>query len=282
MSERAERNNDRKMRRKGRGLIIATLIIVGAIALLIWLYGPRIMASLRGSATLPPEAASDEAGVLYTTSFDAAEDFADWELFDDSVIAARSGAGELILSINAVSDTGAWSGLALTFSDFALTVDAKKLEGPDDNAIFIVFSMIDASNYNRFDISSDGFYALTAVRDGLPRVISDWHGSEAIQMGDTTNIIGIRAKEGSYTFTVNGQTLPLCVAPNADSQALWDPFAAEAACIGGEITDVWQNADLPQGKIGLGAQGYTGFDGENTTMAYTVIAFESVTITRPD
>ena len=67
-----------------------------------------------------------------------------------------------------------------------LDVDATKLDGPDDNGIIVVFRLTDTDNYNRFDISSDGYYTLSIARDGVRLVISDWAASDAILHDSTT------------------------------------------------------------------------------------------------
>lgn len=266
--------------RKRRGWIWITIALVAIVALVAWLYGPRIMGALRGEATPPPSAVSDSTGMLYATQFDSAEDFGQWELFDDSVITAKAGDGALITSVNSPSDTGTWSGLALTFSDFALITEVRKLAGSDENAALVIFSMVDSQNYDQFAVSSDGYYMVSAVRNGVSMIISDWNHHPAIATGTGLNQIGITRKDGAASFSVNGETLPLCIATDAGAQALWDP-ANPSGCIGGSVVNAWQTSDLPEGRIGLGTQGYTGFDGENTTLASASYAFESLLITLP-
>jgi hypothetical protein len=69
----------------------------------------------------------------------------------------------------------------------------------------------------------------------------------------------------------------LCIATDPDTRPLWDHGAPEPTCVGGELTDVWQNADFERGKLGLGAQGFAGFD----TMAEAVIGFDNLVIVSP-
>ncbi len=263
-------------------LLLLTILL---IILVIWLFGPRIRTALAPAPTLPPEigeAAEGQDGILYSTGFDAEADFADWELFDDGVISAVQGAGQLVVGVNALSDTGTWSGLNYTFTDFVLEVDATKLDGPDDNSIIVVFRLTDTQNYYRFDVSSDGFYALSKVRDGVPERVSEYIFSPAIRTGAATNHLTVSAQGQAFRFAVNDTLLRFCVNPDPAVFPVWaDPANPESECLGGEIVETWSDPDLPRGKIGLGAQGFTGFDGENTTPALAVIGFDNLVITAP-
>jgi hypothetical protein len=142
----------------------------------------------------------------------------------------------------------------------------------------VVFRLVSNDNYYRFDISSDGFYALSQVRDGVHQIISDYAASPAILQGEATNHIRIEATGGTFRFYVNETPLVLCIATDPDSRPLWDHSAAEPTCVGGELTEVWEDADFPRGKIGLGAQGFAGVD----TMAEATIGFDNLIITTPD
>ncbi len=271
----------RKPRRRFRWWLIPLIVIglaVATIVALVLSWRAREAASNR-PATLPPPPPTAEAGLtgLYQTGFDDPAS-PDWELFDDGRISARITDGRLIVGVNAMQDTGAWSGLNYTFGDFLLHVEATKLDGPDNNAMIVVFRLTDTQNYNRFDVSSDGYYRLSAVRNGVSTIISDWGASPAILTGDSVNRLAVWASGGTFRFWVNGTPLPLCITTDPASQPIWDPTAAEPTCLGGQVVMQWQNADLPQGKIGLGAQGYTGYDGEQTTPAFTSIGFDNLLI----
>jgi len=249
-----------------------------------WLFRFRIQRLLEPAPTLPPALSApgdgDTAGtggLLYQTDFADDEALADWELFDDGVIAAAGEDGQLVVSVNALMDAGGYSGLNYTLDDFVLEVDATKLDGPDNNAIFVVFRMVDGQNYNRFDISSDGYYSISRVRDGVQSVVSDWMPSPAINTGDGTNRLRVEAVGDTFRFAVNGEPLTLCVSYEEGVQ----PIPTTEECVGGEMVEEWVNDDLPRGKVGLGVQGYTGFDGQQTTPAQATVAFDNVEITAP-
>jgi hypothetical protein len=203
-------------------------------------------------------------------------------LFDDGFISARLEEGRLVVAVDDFRDNGGYSTLGLSFSDFVLDLEATKLGGSDDNGIFVVFAQTDTRNYNRFDISSDGFYALSEVRDGIARTVSEFRISTAINRGDAANQLRVIGIGGTYQFLVNGQTLEFCISSNPALQPLWEtPLDPTSACLGGEIGDRWTRTDILAGKIGLGAQGFTGFDGENDTPAQAIIGFDNVRVLTP-
>jgi hypothetical protein len=274
------RDQGPRRRRPRWWLIVLIVLALGIVAVVLWLNSRRLSEMFEPQPTLPPTAAAEQ-GVLYATSFEDESQFGDWEQFDDGFISAAIMDGQLVFDVNALTDNGGWSGLNLTFEDFVLDVDATRLAGPDDNGIIVVFRLTDTDNYNRFDISSNGFYAVSQVREGVATVVSDWNRSAAIQTGDATNHIRVRAQGDSFQFAVNGTVLQLCVNPAPDVQPLWDASTDPPTCLGGEVTDTWVNGDLPQGKIGLGAQGFIGADENQPNSALATIGFDNLAIYPP-
>jgi hypothetical protein len=217
----------------------------------------------------PPTISALQASpdLLYQANFD--EPSEDWETFDDGIIAARFEDGQLILSVN---DTNAatWSALAFTFEDFVLDVDATKLAGPDDNGFGVLFRFKDADNYYRFDISSDGFYALTKVEKGEFISVSEWAASDAIQTGAATNHIRVVAQGDTFRFEINSQPVRLCVGEGA----LWDTSITPPACLGGDLLDAYQDRDFKKGQVAVGVQAF----GETGP----VIGFDNLNVSTPE
>jgi len=272
-----------KVRRRRFGwwiIPLLLLILIGGAAA--YIFQKRIIADIKPHPTIPPDiptpAPGGTPGLLYDSSFDNPAATANWEFFDDGRISAAVKDGRLVVGVNALTDTGTWSGLNFTVQDFILDVDATKVAGRDDNGIIVVFRLTDKENYNRFDISSDGFYSLSAARAGVHRTISEFNASSAIKQGSAVNHIRITARGDTFRFEVNGTPLLLCWSADVSVQPLWDP-ANPNQCLGGTLTDTWQNSDLPKGKIGLGAQGIPGLNGEP---AAATIAFDNVTIKSPE
>jgi len=268
-------------RRRSRWWIIPLVLVLALAAAVVWIFRFRIARVFEAAPTAPPTLAVPSAGegevaVLYETGFDADAE-ADWELFSDGIISAGIEDGRLAVGVNSLVDAGGYSGLNYTFGDFVLEVDATKVAGPDNNAMFVVFRLTDVQNYNRFDISSDGYYSLSKVRDGIQTTVSDWMPAPAILTGDETNRIRVEARGDTFRFAVNGEALPLCISYEEGVR----PIPMDGECNGGEMADEWVDASQPQGKIGLGVQGYTGFDGEQTTPAEAAAAFDDLVIAAP-
>lgn len=279
MTEQAE-----PRRRRSRWWIIPLILVVLLAAAVGWVFRFRIARVFEAAPTAPPTLAvsssgsgGEGAGLLYETGFDEGAE-ADWELFDDGIISASVEDKRLVVEVDSLVDAGGYSGLNYTFGDFVLEVDATKLAGPDNNAMFVVFRLTDAQNYNRFDISSDGYYSLNKVRDGVQTTVSDWMALPAIRTGDETNRIRVEARGDTFRFAINGEALLLCISYEPGVQ----PIPMDGECNGGEMDEEWVDANLPQGKIGLGVQGYTGFDGEQTTPAQATAAFDDVVIAAPE
>jgi hypothetical protein len=268
--------------------VIVVFILIVILALVGWLFQRRIGAIFAPKPTElppPPGQSGGQAlppGVLYQDNFDTADSAKDWDIFDDGTISAAVADGQLEVGVKALSATGTWSGLNFTFEDFTLDVDATKVDGPDDNGIIIIFRMADKQNYDRFDISSDGYYSLSKARNGVPTVVSNFpiNTSPAIKTGTATNHITVIAKGGTYSFSVNGTPLKLCVSTDPNAKPIWDQ---NGQCLGGMLADNWHDPDLTKGKIGLGAQGFVPHSGGDTTeMAIAKIGFDNLVITTPD
>jgi hypothetical protein len=260
--------------------ILALLVLIGGG--LAWLFQGRIRAALQPAATLPPPPPGQGEGILYQTNFDDPAAAADWELIDDGTVTTAITGGQLVVGVNAPTDTGTWSAMNFTYGNFVLDVDATKLAGPDDNGIIVLFRLTDDQNYNRFDISSDGYYSVSKARAGQNLLVSDLNFSSAILTGGATNHIRITAVGNTFRFEVNGTPLLLCVSDDPNVQPIWDTTSAEPACIGGQVVDAWTDDAQPQGKIGLGAQAFVGFDGQNTTPAQATVGFDNLSIRTPE
>lgn len=149
------------------------------------------------------------SGVYYQDDFSA--DNGTWLLESDLDATASITNGRLTLSIDS-PNLIAWAELKeQTFDDFVLEIDASQVGGPDNNSYGIIFRMKDPSSYYRFDISGDGYYALTRrdPTDGGSWVwmTGDWLVSEAINRGPSSNHIKIVAQGDQFEFWINGEMI---------------------------------------------------------------------------
>jgi hypothetical protein len=253
----------------------------------VWLNQYSIRDRLEPQPTIPPpppgEADAAESGILYQTDFNDPAAASDWDSEQRPDFTTAFSDGRLVVDINnPVTHTGAFATMHFTYESFVLDVDATKTSGPDSQGIVVVFRLQDELNYNRFDISPDGTYALSMVRAGENIAVSNLHPSPAIRTGDSTNHIQIWAVDDTFRFLVNDTPLTLCINPDAKPYWATDTSGAET-CEGGEITDTWRNGDLMSGVIGLGAQAYTGFDintGQESPALVTV-TFDNLLVRTP-
>jgi len=255
---------------------VPVVLIIGGV---LWFFSPRIEDMFTPGPTLPPEAVA-EGGVLYQTDFNETA-VEEWAITNDGTLQTFISNGELVVDVNSFGDRAGFSDLNLSFTDFVLEVDARKVAGPDDNGILVIFRLQDLDNYYRFDISSDGFYSLSALIAGQPQTISEFHVEPSIT-ADGVNKIRVEAVGTTFRFFVNGNQVPLCVNSDPAVFPLWEnPLEAASNCLGGDLAMEWNNDAIASGRIALGAQGYVGFDGEQETPALATIAFDNLVITQP-
>jgi len=70
------------------------------------------------------------------------------------------------------------------FSDFEIEVDARLMEGPQDNNFgLVVRYQPDGTSFYWFQISSDGYYAVDILRQGEFSSLVSWEASAAINQG---------------------------------------------------------------------------------------------------
>ena len=158
-------------------------------------------------ATSPREEMPE--GILYQDDFATNDE--NWLLETDLAASSSFVDGRLQLDI-ASPNLIAWAELIdRKFDDFVLEVDATQLAGPDDNSYGVIFRMKNLSAYYRFDISGDGYYALSRRdEDGgdgghWTWITGDWLASPAIHQGTSTNKIKIVAEGSHFSFYVNNQ-----------------------------------------------------------------------------
>ncbi len=82
-----------------------------------------------------------------------------------------------------------FSNPGLSFSDVRIEVDTAKVGGSDDNDFGVVCRFQDLDNFYFFIISSDGYYGIGKVFEGVQTLIGGEFmlPSEVIRQGDTTN-----------------------------------------------------------------------------------------------
>jgi hypothetical protein len=228
--------------------------------------------------------------LLYATSFDAFND--EWDIYGgrDSARIAQADqlgltggnnrpvtGGVLVITYGSpYTSESVFSILDRKFNDMDLRVTTRMIAGPTDNQYGVIFRLHDLDNYYAFLISGDGYYSLVKKQDGVLVVISAWGLSNAIRQETTENEIRIVARGNQFTFFVNGQPLPLCL-KGANLQSMWQEQNGVSTCFqGGELTYVYRDNDLKQGRIALSAGSSSDMERD------IVVGFDDLVIVGPD
>lgn len=111
--------------------------------------------------------------------------------------------GSLSIEVK-VLDRVAWSVAGRRFRDGSVSVDATPVGGPEDNAYGLVIRHKDDRSFYRFEISSDGYFAVQAPQGTVGwEFLADWTESPAIRRGQETNRLKVVCRGSSMIFSVN-------------------------------------------------------------------------------
>jgi hypothetical protein len=234
-----------------------------------------------------PVSKPEPGQLLYATSFDSFND--EWDLYPGRDSAEIVPASELVPTSSAVtplsgdvlaikygsglSDQVVWSTLDRKFNDFDLRVTTQLMDGPvDQNQYGVIFRYRDAQNFYVFRITSDGYYLLAKVENGIQDKVSDWGQTDAIRQGsDAANEVRVIARGDEFRFLVNGQPVPLCL-KGENRFSMW---REPGVCYeGGELTTVYRDSTFKQGRVALTAGTIDGSDIE--------VAFDDLVIVGPE
>jgi hypothetical protein len=105
-----------------------------------------------------------------------------------------------------------WSNPDRNFDDVIVSVEARQMSGPNDNAYGVICRYQSVENFYVFLISGDGYYAIGKYQSGSNQVTyltgeGQYQFSDAINQGVATNQIRASCVGNELTLVVNG--LPL-------------------------------------------------------------------------
>lgn len=100
-----------------------------------------------------------------------------------------------------------WAGPGLSFSDVRLEADMIKVIGTSDDLFGLVCRAKDKDNYYFFIISSDGYYGIGKMINGVQTMIGakGMHPNEIISQGKTINHLRADCIAEDLKFSINGQ-----------------------------------------------------------------------------
>jgi len=184
--------------------------------------------------------------LLYVSAFDDPS-ASDWQQYEGRV-AAQIADGRVIVS-NGVSNNVAFSISEPHFADFDLRAEAQAVSGPLDNGYGVIFRYRDPENFYLFLVSSDGFYQVTRVLDGMQRELSAWADSPVIRQGlNEANYLRVAARGDQFAFYINNERVQLCIP--SDPEAI-STYRTGLGCIGGTMEDTLTDSSLPIGQVGV-------------------------------
>jgi hypothetical protein len=102
-----------------------------------------------------------------------------------------------------------WSGPGLEFADVQVSVQAARLSGPEDNLFGIVCRAVDRQNFYFLAISSDGYYGIGKMKDGVQALLTGDQllPHEDILQGEASNHLRAECSGSQLSLMVNGVEL---------------------------------------------------------------------------
>jgi hypothetical protein len=151
---------------------------------------------------------ADDDGIIFAEYFDSdANGWATGE-FEDDYTYDEITLEEGVYRLNIEATQSAYVEQELpdqSFSDFVLTVEATPRDTDEHYSYGFSFRIDEDYNSYTFEIGNDGLYTIQ-VYDGEWRTLKDWSSAEAINVGETNELMVI-ADGDSLTFFVNGVQL---------------------------------------------------------------------------
>lgn len=102
----------------------------------------------------------------------------------------------------------AWANPNRNYSDVRIEVEARKIGGDDDNEFGVICRHANINNFYVATISSDGFYGFLKREDGGSLQLLNMENmlpSEAINLGNATNLIRLDCVGSTLSLYVNGK-----------------------------------------------------------------------------
>ncbi len=164
------------------------------------LYRITIFLSLWGLLLAPVSCAPMTADQAWVEGF---EDVEGWQLSSDAAADLTVEGGRLLIHILQPGQI-AWATSERSFRDFDLSVEASQVSGPVDNEYGVLVRMEDDERFYAFSVSGDGYVRTAEYDNGSWLLLgSDWAPQEAVNQGEATNLLEVRARGSDFVFLVN-------------------------------------------------------------------------------
>ncbi|MCA9924830.1 MAG: hypothetical protein KC419_23220 [Anaerolineales bacterium] len=148
-----------------------------------------------------------EDGALFADKFDGTETCG-WALYNRGGTVVSIEEEALRISTSQPGQIW-WTNPGRQFDDVIVTVDARQLEGPNDNAFGIICRYQNEENFYLFLISSDGYYMIGKYQSGTTQIQylsgnDEFVFSDVITQGAAVNQIRAGCVGNQLTLSVNG------------------------------------------------------------------------------
>ncbi len=217
-------------------LVLLILLVVGAV------FASRALADWR---FVVPDAPGT---LLYATGFDSPDLNGDWEQAQGR-LSAQITDGVMRLDVGAANE-GVFAPLRWYFTDFDLRTQATAVEGPENNSYGVLFRQRDLNNYYYFLISSDGYYTVHRVTNGVGKQLSAWIQSEIIDIGiGTPYRLRVTGRGSEFQFYINDQLVELCIPDNPEAESTIHPLTGD--CMEGQMLTTLVDDTHAYGRVGV-------------------------------
>ena len=148
-----------------------------------------------------------QTNILFSDDF--SDNTSGWDIYvtDNKVSDYTNGSYRIFTS---ETQYDIWANPYLNFSEpVRIEVDAKKIDGPDDNDFGIICDYQDIENFHVGLISSDGYAVIAKLQDQSWEYLSSdsMVAVESIHQGAATNHIRFDCVRGNLTLYVNGSQI---------------------------------------------------------------------------
>ncbi|GAB4526462.1 MAG: hypothetical protein Kow0063_00750 [Anaerolineae bacterium] len=185
------------------GLVLLAIVLLGVILFVFMGRGQR-EDQLPGATEVAPVGIEGDFRLAYQDDF--SDPASGWDDAFDRYTTKQYGNNKYYIEIN-TSNLVAWGLANRSVADFLLRVDAAQESGPNNNGYGILFRFQDRNNFYRFDISGDGFFLLSKFHDGEWVTLVPWTASSAINIGQATNQLEVKAIGSQISVYANGTLL---------------------------------------------------------------------------
>ena len=151
-----------------------------------------------------PTAVSTGSRLLFEDDF--SDETSGWLEAADAEASQGYRNAQLFFEVRA-PDLFVWDNPGGNFQDFVLEVKARQVSGATENSCGVLLRYIDDGNFYRFDLTGDGYYAVSKSEHKEWGTLVDWQESTHVKPLGEVNLIKVVCQGPRMTFYVNGQEL---------------------------------------------------------------------------